>query len=56
MNKEKMEQLYQQIGQQLNLITPESWEKVLLYSELTEWGNRTYFYYYPQKKKHLFIV
>lgn len=46
-----MEQLYQKIGRQLNLIIPESWDKVLLYSEVTEWSNRTYFYYYPFKKE-----
>ena len=51
MNKEKMEQLYQKIGQQLNLIIPEAWDKVLLYSEVTEWSNRTYFYYYPHKQE-----
>ncbi|MDF2068560.1 immunity protein YezG family protein [Bacillus sp. Cr_A10] len=51
MNKEKMEQLYQKIGQHLNFIIPESWDKVLLYSEVTEWSNRTYFYYYPHKKE-----
>lgn len=51
MNKEKMEQLYQNIGRQLNFIIPESWDKVLLYSEVTEWSNRTYFYYYPQNKE-----
>ena len=46
-----MEQLYQKIGQQLNLIIPEAWNKVLLYSEVTEWSNRTYFYYYPYKQE-----
>ncbi|MCC5803755.1 immunity protein YezG family protein [Rossellomorea vietnamensis] len=51
MNKEKMELLYKKIGQQVNLIIPESWDKVLLYSEVTEWSNRTYFYYYPYKKE-----
>lgn len=51
MNKEKMEQLYQKIGRQLNLIIPVSWDKVLLYSEVTEWSNRTYFYYYLHKKE-----
>ncbi|MGG0790440.1 immunity protein YezG family protein [Peribacillus simplex] len=51
MNKEKMEQLYQNIGRQLNFIIPESWDKVLLYSEVTEWSNRTYFYYYPDNKE-----
>ncbi|MGG0847854.1 immunity protein YezG family protein [Peribacillus simplex] len=30
---------------------PEPWDKVLLYSEVTEWSNRTYFYYYPHNKK-----
>ncbi|WP_375088814.1 immunity protein YezG family protein [Peribacillus sp. RS7] len=51
MNKEKMEQLYQKIGRQLNFIIPESWDKVLLYTEVTEWSNRTYFYYYPHNRK-----
>lgn len=51
MNNEKMEQLYQKIGQQLNLIIPEAWNKVLLYSEVTEWSNRTYFYYYPYEQE-----
>lgn len=46
-----MEQLYQKIGQQLNLIIPEAWNKVLLYSEVTEWSNRTYFYYYPYEQE-----
>ncbi|MES1042721.1 MULTISPECIES: immunity protein YezG family protein [Peribacillus] len=51
MNKEKMEQLYQNVGRQLNFIIPESWDKVLLYSEVTEWSNRTYFYYFPHNKE-----
>ncbi|MES9697545.1 immunity protein YezG family protein [Bacillus sp. JJ927] len=51
MNTKGMEQLYQKIGRQLNLIIPESWNKILLYSEITEWSNRTYFYYYPNGKE-----
>lgn len=51
MNKENIEELYQKIGQQLNLIIPETWDKVLLYSEVTEWSNRTYFYYYPHNNE-----
>ncbi|MDI6678078.1 DUF600 family protein [Bacillus wiedmannii] len=51
MNTKGMEQLYQKIARQLNLIIPESWDKILLYSEITEWSNRTYFYYYPHGKE-----
>ena len=52
MNTERMEELYQSIGQQLNTIIPEDWDKVLLYSEVTEWSNRTYFYYYALNKNN----
>ncbi|RID89374.1 DUF600 family protein [Peribacillus asahii] len=50
MNTEGLEHLYQKIGTQLNVIIPEAWDKVLLYSEVTEWSNTTYFYYYPFQK------
>lgn len=47
-----MEQLYQKIGQQLNVLIPQSWYKVVLYAEVTEYSNRTYFYYYPLGEKN----
>lgn len=51
MNTEDMEKLYKKIGSQLDSIIPESWDKVLLYSAVTEWSNRTYFYYYSHGAK-----
>ncbi|MGC4378117.1 immunity protein YezG family protein [Fictibacillus sp. Mic-4] len=50
MESKGMEQLYQKIANQLNLIIPELWDKVLLYSEVTEWRDKTFFYYYPHEK------
>lgn len=54
MDKHKMEYLYKKIGQQLNLIIPETWDKVLLYSEVTV--IEPIFTTTPIKKRHLFIA
>ena len=55
MNTEDMEKLYKKIGSQLDSIIPESWDKVLLYSAVTEWSNRTYFYYYSHGAKNPYL-
>ena len=51
MDIRNMEPIYINIGQQVNQIIPEPWDRVLLYSEVTEESNRTYFYYYPHNKE-----
>ena len=51
MSIRNMEPMYLNIGQQVNQIIPEPWDEVLLYSEVTEESNRTYFYYYPHIKE-----
>ncbi|SNZ03134.1 conserved hypothetical protein [Terribacillus aidingensis] len=50
MDTERMEEIYQEIGQQLNIIIPEDWDRVILYSAVSEFSNRTYFYYFPTKR------
>lgn len=46
-NNEKIVGQIEKISNQLHLIIPEPWDKILLYSEVTEWSNRTFFYYFP---------
>jgi uncharacterized protein (TIGR01741 family) len=51
MDTEKMEELYQQIGETLVEIIPEEWSKILLYAQVNEGSTSVYFYYYPMGKK-----
>ena len=48
-----MENLYRKIANKLNNIIPEKWDKIFLYSEITQWDNRTYFYYYTKEGNKL---
>ncbi|MBC1792949.1 immunity protein YezG family protein [Listeria booriae] len=48
MNTEIMEQLYQEIATQVGRIIPEEWDKFLLYSEVDEDREASFFYYYPK--------
>ncbi|MBC2176472.1 DUF600 family protein [Listeria booriae] len=50
MNTTKMEELYQEIATEINMIIPEQWSEVLLYSEVEEHSDATFFYYYPMGK------
>ncbi|MBC2164746.1 immunity protein YezG family protein [Listeria booriae] len=45
-----MEVLYQEIATEINVIIPEQWSEVLLYSEAEEHSDATFFYYYPTGK------
>jgi hypothetical protein len=40
--------LYQQIGETINEMIPEEWEKVYLYGEVGGGYCYAYFYYYPK--------
>ena len=51
-----MENLYRKIANQLNNIIPEKWNKIFLYSEITQWDNRTYFYYYTKEGNKLINI
>lgn len=51
MNTENLESIYQKVAMQLNIIIPESWEKVMVYSEVNEYSNSTVFFYYPKNKR-----
>ncbi|WP_221638705.1 immunity protein YezG family protein [Listeria grandensis] len=46
----RMEELYQEIATEINMIIPEQWSEVLLYSEVEEHSDATFFYYYPMGK------
>ncbi|MBC6300817.1 immunity protein YezG family protein [Listeria booriae] len=46
----RMEELYQEIATEINMIIPEQWSEVLLYSEVEEHSDATFFYYYPVDK------
>ncbi|MBC1500343.1 DUF600 family protein [Listeria weihenstephanensis] len=48
MNTENMERLYQEIANHVMQIIPEEWDKFLLYSEVDEERDATFFYYYPK--------
>lgn len=48
METQVMEELYQEIATQLNEMIPEDWEKVLMYTEVSEGADTGYFYYYPE--------
>ncbi|MBC6309515.1 DUF600 family protein [Listeria sp. FSL L7-1582] len=50
MDTTRMEELYQEIATEINLIIPEQWSEVLLYSEVEEHSDATFFYYYPMGK------
>lgn len=50
MNTKNLERIYQKVAMQLNNIIPESWEKVMVYSEVDEYSDSTVFFYYPQNK------
>lgn len=39
----KMEELYQEIATEINMIIPEQWSEVLLYSEVEEHSDATFF-------------
>lgn len=47
MNDERMGQLYQEIAQMVISMIPEQWRKVIIYAEVAEGSQNTYFYYYP---------
>lgn len=47
METKNMENLYQQIADLLNLMIPEEWKKIILYSEIREGYSQVYYYYYP---------
>src|SRR5699024_10562659 len=51
MNSEHLESIYQKIAVQLNKIIPDSWEKVMVYSEVDEYSNSTVFFYYPKNQQ-----
>ncbi|MBC6971157.1 DUF600 family protein [Bacillus sp. Xin] len=51
MNTENLESIYQKVAIQLNNIIPESWEKVMVYSEVDEYSDSTVFFYYPKNKQ-----
>lgn len=50
MNTKNLERIYQKIAMQLNNIIPESWKKVVVYSEVDEYSDSTVFFYYSQNK------
>lgn len=50
MKTEHLENIYQKVAIQLNNIIPESWEKVMVYSEVSEYSDSTVFFYYPKNK------
>lgn len=50
MNTKNLERIYQKVAMQLNNIIPESWEKVMVYSEVDEYSDSTVFFYYPKNK------
>ena len=52
MQTNNMEELYQQIGNTLNNMIPEEWDKLYAYAEISEFYTSVYFYYYPINKKN----
>ncbi|WP_077912449.1 immunity protein YezG family protein [Paenilisteria weihenstephanensis] len=44
MSNENVNSLYQEIATELNMIIPEQWSEVLLYSEVEEHSDATFFY------------
>lgn len=50
MKTEKLENIYRKVAIQLNNTIPESWEKVMVYSEVSEYSDSTVFFYYPKNK------
>ncbi|MEG2018789.1 MAG: DUF600 family protein [Clostridium sp.] len=53
MNTDKMEKIYENIGENLNEIIPEEWSRVVLYSEVSKHSSTTYFYFYPKNSNEL---
>jgi len=51
MNTENFESIYQKVAMQLNIIIPELWGKVIVYSEVDEYSDSTVFFYYPKNKQ-----
>lgn len=43
-----MEKLYQQAANLVNEMIPEPWDKIYLYTEVSEDSRQVYFYYYPE--------
>lgn len=49
MNTENLESIYQKVAMQLNIIIPEPWEKVIVYSEVDEYSDSTVFFLLSKK-------
>jgi uncharacterized protein (TIGR01741 family) len=49
--EQKLNEIYGEVANTLNIIIPEKWDKVLLYGEINEDTRTAFFNYYPVGKK-----